>query len=142
MIAAKAATTGFLTKLCAGLALLGILAGGISAWTIQDWRYNAIISTKNLEITKIKADIAESNSKSLEGIVTNAAKADARYAREFGNLQRTVQNASQILQTSESQSRELSSNELCILEQAERIASGKELSSGCSEADFAVPPSQ
>jgi hypothetical protein len=128
-------------KLCAGLAAVGILAGAVGAWTIQDIRYEARLLKKDIEFTNFKATLESEKSQSLDRILQNNAQSDRQYATQFGVLQQAVQNA-KISSGISREPRQLDADELCILEQAERIARGENLSDSCGQPSVAVSSGQ
>jgi hypothetical protein len=138
----KLLSASTMAKLCASLAILGIVAGGFTSWTIQDVRYGAMLAMKDKEIAEIKENVATAKSAVLEGIADKSAKLDRTYIRRFDELQRVIQDAKVSAKISDSEPRLLTPDELCILEQAERIARGDSMPASCSKARTAVSTSQ
>jgi hypothetical protein len=134
-------TASKMAKLCIGLAVLSFSAGGLAVWTFQDIRYGAQLAAKDAFIANLEKTIAEEKSAVLERVSQRGAALDRKYSEQFGALQRAIQNAKVSIST-DNQPRLLTPDELCILEQAERIAKGAELSGSCGKASIALSSSK
>lgn len=138
-------TPSLATKICTTLALLGMLTGGLAAWTLQSIRYGAALAIKDTElankdkiIAEMREQMAATASDELTKILENNRAADVKYAQRFNELQKAIRDAKLSVKTSPSEPRRLTPDELCILRQAERIAQGRDLSPGCGETSIAV----